>query len=372
MALKEPSVLAALNSIIGIDLKQTITSVQKSVLNEQTSFGLELFKQHSQSFRALQELLTAVSISSSSEEKANEERSAIEGFITDVCLPFLYAFAPTYDGRAELSAALLKVCDMILVCLRQSSLDTVVKIMDICLQSLIAFQQDAKCGRNSGSSSERTLDIVCALELLCITLEIPRLPENNQNNSLYQSIFTAALSVVPHLDEKTANRLMSFVIIKLIQQQSDNKDSYLQEVWNTIESDVVKYGYKLSPYNQQQHLTTLTSMANLFFPLTDSQAQLDVRKHAAFWELVQLGLYNCNPAVRKRSLYLLKRIIDTCEKSDKDFYSVAGTNGTAESGVPIFWWSKQKQNDLSKMWEDFLLLLESLDEKQVKKKSENK
>ncbi|KAK7505417.1 hypothetical protein BaRGS_00003162 [Batillaria attramentaria] len=83
-----------------------------------------------------------------------------------------------------------------------------------------------------------------------------------------------------------------------------------------------------------------------------------------FWVLVQHGLYDDNPAVRKRALYLLKRIIDTCEKSGSNFNPPAFSS-VGNSGLPFFWWDKQRQSDQSKVWEDFILILETLDEKQT-------
>lgn len=361
---KETNIIAGLNTVIDVDLQQTIKRVKNDLLNDNTPFGFDLFKKHSQSLRTLQELIDVAPETGTDEEKVKGERNAVEGLISDVCLPFLRSFAPSYDGRADLFAALLNICDMTLVCLKRSSQEMIVKVLELCLQSLIAYHRE--CSRHSDSGSDQALDILCALELLCTTLEVPSLPHNNQNDELYHRIFSAALSILSHLEEKTANRLISFVIVRLIQQQTRERNVYLQETWKLVEADVHAHDKgkrKLSTRNLQQHLTMMCSMANFFFPLTSETVSPDVRQCQAFWELVQLGLYHENPAIRKRSAYLLKRIIDTCEKSDVDFNPPDLSSGA--SSLPYFWWSKKQQERLSKVWEDALLLLETLDEKQV-------
>lgn len=362
MSGKQTGLVAALSSIIGVDLEQSVSHVKKLLLNERMPLSFDLFKQYSQSIRALQELITVLPPTQGNEEKAKGEQDAVEGVINDICLPFLQSFAPSCDSRTDLSAAVLNICDMIFVCLKRSSQEIAVKILELCLQSLTAFYRE--CSRHSESASDQTLDIMCALELLCTALEIPTLPADNHHKDLYDNLFSASLSILPHLEEKTANRLVSFVIIKLIQQQIKNKDIFLQQVWKSVEADITRSQEKqMSSRSLQQHLSMMCSMANFFLPVTDEPVQPDIRQYRAFWELVQLGLYNDNPAIRKRSMYLLKRIIDTCEKSDSDL--IATDPSSENSSLAYFWWSKQQQKNLSKIWEDVILLLETLDEKQV-------
>ena len=363
MSGKETGLVAALSSIIGVELKQTIDHVKKALLDERVPFSFDLFKQYYQPFKVLQELITVLPPTQGNGDKAKGEQDAVEGFVTDVCVPFLHSFVPSCDGRADLAAAVLNICDMIFVCLKRSSQELAVKILDLCLHSLTAFHHE--CSRHSESASDQTLDIMCALELLCTTLEVPTLPDDNHSRDLYDKLFSASLSILPHVDEKTANRLVSFVIIKLIQHQIRKKDAYLQEVWNSVEPEIAQSQNKqMSSRSLQQHLSMMCSMANFFFPLTDEPVQPDVRQCQPFWELIQLGIYNDNPAIRKRSMYLLKRIIDTCEKSDKDL--IPPDPSSENSSLAYFWWSKQQQKNLTKIWEDVILLLETLDEKQVR------
>ncbi|XP_076463915.1 tRNA (guanosine(18)-2'-O)-methyltransferase TARBP1-like [Babylonia areolata] len=355
------SFAAVFSHIVGVDLIQTINTVKSNLLSGQTPFGFDLFKQHHLSLRSLQELIDVLPEDSADSDKQQKIQTAVESLVSDIGLPFLFSFAPSFDGRAESAAAVLNICDFISVCLKWSSQKTSARILELCLQSLVAFHNEHE--KHSESASGDILDVLCAVELLCTALEIIILPEN-QNEDLLKKVFSASLSVLSHLEEKKANRLISVVIIKLTQDQNGRKNTYLQEVWKFIEEDSGK-NETVSARSLQLYLSILCSMANFFFPLTDEVVTLDVRQYSAFWELVQLGLYSDNPAIRKRSIYLLKRIVDTCEKSEVDFLPVESSSDDPFAVVPHFWWSKQHQKDLSKVWEDIFLLLETLDEKQT-------
>ena len=367
MAVSELSPAAAFSSIVNVDLAETFTRVRNTLCNEKDRFGFDFFKKHSMLIKALQELVAAAPESLDDEERLQSERRSAEDFVSDVCVPLLHSFAPSFDGRADLVAAVLNVCDLILVCLKRSSHETTFRLLELCQKSLAAFRQN-ECQKHSDSLCAHTLDIICALELLCSVLEVPMTLQTNQNEDLYDSIFSAALSVLSHLEEKSVSRVISGVIIKLIQQQVRKGTIYLQEIWKMIEADVRLHQEKMPPRTVQQHLSMMCSMANFFFPLTGEAVNPDLRQQQAFWQIVQLGLYDSNPAIRKRSMYLLKRIVDTCEKSVSDCSPTVSSDspsGSLATPDPYFRWIKQHQPSLSKIWEDLILLLETLDEKQV-------
>ncbi|KAL8603203.1 hypothetical protein ACOMHN_025218 [Nucella lapillus] len=357
------SFASVFSHIVDIDLIQTINNVKSGLLTEQTAFGFDLFKQHGDKLRSLQQLIDAVSEDDGNDEKRQKVQTAIENLVSDIGLPFLRSFAPSFDGRAETAAAVLNICDFISVCLKRSPQKIGIEILELCLQSLIAFHNE--CEKHCENSSGEVVDVLCAIELLCTSLEVVSLSENNQNEDLLTKAFSASLSVLPHLEEKKANRLISFVIMKLTQDQAQRRSAYLQAVWTFIEEDTARQNRTVGPKSLQLHLTVMCSMANFFFPLTDEAVVPDVRQCPTFWKNVQLGLYSDNPAVRKRSIYLVKRIVDTCEKSALDFIPVKSSLDDPSAEVPYFLWSKPHQETLSRVWEDVFLLFETLDEKQT-------
>ena len=83
----------------------------------------------------------------------------------------------------------------------------------------------------------------------------------------------------------------------------------------------------------------------------------DIREEKLFWDVVQTGLSSSDdPLARKRCLFLLDRVLRSFSGGDK---SVAFPGG-------VFWWSKEEERELTVVWQDVRLLLETLEEKQVR------
>lgn len=104
-----------------------------------------------------------------------------------------------------------------------------------------------------------------------------------------------------------------------------------------------------------QAYTILCGLADFFFIPDD----YSLFHKAAFWEIIQKGLVLNEPLTRKRSMYLLKRALDLLDKQPCDLLV------QSEKGNHIFYWSSDKKDSLISIWHDFVLLMETLDEKQV-------
>lgn len=364
----------SLGTIIGLDIKCLIAHLKKTLTGVGHDFNYELFTRYSQGIEILLQLLQASLVTEHDIEEEKEVRDAIDALVSDICFPFLLSFYPSFDSRPDLNSAILVICDLVHVSLGRGSPDMLIKSLQLCLHSMSTFRKDnahqtftgsASSGRDSG---EHTLDIICALELLRSIIGIGS-PENNQKKDLIEKLFSESLQILHHLPEKLSNRLISSILPKLIQQQTDKKSECLELVWSYVTSEMktLHRHEKMSVVSLQQYLTLLCSLADFFFPLSEETSCPHISSSNTFWFLIQSGLHSDDPALRKRSMYLLKRIIDTCEKSNKDFsVPPAVTSADIISSLPCFWWSKQYQKELSKVWEDFILLLETLDEKQVK------
>lgn len=78
-----------------------------------------------------------------------------------------------------------------------------------------------------------------------------------------------------------------------------------------------------------------------------------------FWEMIQNGIVLNEPLSRKRSMYLLKRSLDVLDKQLGDLSVVS------KKGNRIFYWAFTNKDSLRSLWQDFVLIMETLDEKQV-------
>lgn len=78
-----------------------------------------------------------------------------------------------------------------------------------------------------------------------------------------------------------------------------------------------------------------------------------------FWEILQEGLVSLESLTRKRTMYLLKRALDVLDKWPSDLLVMS------DRGNNIFFWSSDHRESLISTWQDYILFMETLDEKQV-------
>ena len=82
---------------------------------------------------------------------------------------------------------------------------------------------------------------------------------------------------------------------------------------------------------------------------------LNIRSTSVFWSILQHGLMSQDPLNHKRSMFLLHRCIESAEE------------GLAMcSPGAVFWWESGSQQELTQTWKDFFLLMDTLEEKQVR------
>lgn len=130
---------------------------------------------------------------------------------------------------------------------------------------------------------------------------------------------------------------------------------HLQAVWNVVKqiSQSQAAGSSIGTFNQTY--TILCGLADFF----SSPDNYSLFHQAEFWEIIQQGLVLNEPLTRKRSMYLLKRALDLLDKQPCDLLVLS------EKGCHIFYWSSDKKESLMSIWHDYVLLMETLDEKQV-------
>jgi hypothetical protein len=85
---------------------------------------------------------------------------------------------------------------------------------------------------------------------------------------------------------------------------------------------------------------------------------LDIRGKKVFWNLIQDGLMERDPLNRKRSMFLLQHCITSASNAVITASAIFSPGG-------VFWWDQTKGAELQQVWNDFLLMIETLEEKQV-------
>ncbi|CAH0714663.1 unnamed protein product, partial [Brenthis ino] len=125
----------------------------------------------------------------------------------------------------------------------------------------------------------------------------------------------------------------------------------LDRIWNFLRE---------LEYKTEIALKVLCCLSNYYLPINDSsnniQLESDVIFHSEFWNFILLGLlYKDNTSARKQAVYLAKRAVDCAFQNNK--YVNVTSNST-------FHWDYKNKIKLKKIWDNYFILIDSLDEKQ--------
>ncbi|XP_041988487.1 uncharacterized protein LOC121739931 [Aricia agestis] len=118
----------------------------------------------------------------------------------------------------------------------------------------------------------------------------------------------------------------------------------LDRIWNLL---------KQSTDQCQNSLKVLCSLSNYYLPVINYESS--VIYSSEFWDIILYGLSSECYRGRKFAMYLFKRALDCLMISRKDVHV------TSES---VFIWKASKREELHKIWNDFFVLMDSLEEKQ--------
>ncbi|XP_021122057.1 probable methyltransferase TARBP1 isoform X3 [Heterocephalus glaber] len=133
----------------------------------------------------------------------------------------------------------------------------------------------------------------------------------------------------------------------------------LTAVWGALASS----GNRSEPGRVGPELRLLSALAEKLLPEPGAcDAGPDARRCGRFWRTVQAGLGCAEDALtRKRARYLLQRAVEVSAER-----GVGCTCGPQEgTGPSLFWWSKKKKDELLKFWENYILIMETLEGNQI-------
>ncbi|KAM9052707.1 putative methyltransferase TARBP1 isoform 2-T2 [Megaptera novaeangliae] len=139
----------------------------------------------------------------------------------------------------------------------------------------------------------------------------------------------------------------------------------LRAVWGGL----VAPGSPEGPGRVEPKLLVLSALAEKLLPEPGAErataardAGPDARRCWRFWRTVQAGLTRAEDALtRKRARYLLQRAVEVSAELGADC-ACAPQEGT---GPSLFWWSEKKKDELLKFWENYILIMETLEGNQI-------
>ncbi|XP_061172743.1 probable methyltransferase TARBP1 [Saccostrea echinata] len=264
----------------------------------------------------------------------------IHKVLDEVCLPLLFKIHPSFDSNVENVALLTSVSSLCGACLLKAEETRVVDLIEQCLGILTSYSQGADWKSEDGEF----MDIYCCVSVLQHVFK-PR--GNKFSSSIQKKLLQSYINVVQSIKCMQDNLLINMALNCLKNMMNicvnENFDK-LSAVWELICKEFAEGNEK--PY------ILLCGMASHFFPVVNDNVVFDLKCKDDFWRIVQQGVSRKVPSSRKQTMYLLKRVTDMCHSCNVGVQSET-----------LFHW-KPKDN-LLEVWEDYILILETLEEKQV-------
>nr|XP_020643964.1 probable methyltransferase TARBP1 [Pogona vitticeps] len=113
-------------------------------------------------------------------------------------------------------------------------------------------------------------------------------------------------------------------------------------------------------------LLVLSALSDVLFPggagaEGEAAPLLEARRCSSFWRVLQEGLTESDALCRKRARYLLKRAVDASESLRWE----GRCSQDPGTGPCLFWWCADKNNQLTQFWENYILIMETLEGNQI-------
>nr|XP_045006308.1 probable methyltransferase TARBP1 [Jaculus jaculus] len=151
----------------------------------------------------------------------------------------------------------------------------------------------------------------------------------------------------------------ALVASRLLPALGRGGEAALRAVWDALAA----LRTPAEPSGVAAELLVLSALAEKLLPEPGaSPAGPDARRCGRFWTTVQAGLGRAQDALtRKRGRYLLQRAVQVSAELGSDC-----TCGTRDgTGPSLFWWSEKKKDELLKFWENYILIMETLEGNQI-------
>ena len=132
----------------------------------------------------------------------------------------------------------------------------------------------------------------------------------------------------------------------------------LQIIWELVKTRLQEKDQKQCSFGLLGSYAILSSLADLYCN-SNSENVFKIHRDPVFWSMIQAGLVNIDSLVRKRSLYLLQRVVEMCKEEN------VTEKVYLEETSPVFWWDRGNAEEILDIWHQFVFFLETLEEKQV-------
>ncbi|XP_073337331.1 probable methyltransferase TARBP1 [Pagrus major] len=273
-------------------------------------------------------------------------KSKIESVILTRCLPLLSKIsAEAGDMRCRESTA--AACRLVSVCV---PLCDEALPRHVALSVLPSLQLSEEEVSGPGRFSvEVASEVMAAL--------IPKLSADEQ---IRLTILTSALSCIKTLPDALVSKITVRLLLTLLNCCSGER---LGSILKLILDDLCAWHCTdRTAVVTERALLCLTALSDhLLRPHSLPSSSCDPRPYLQFWMMVQDGLTHRDGVSRKRALYLLKKCVALSEEEGVD----CPLSPSVVADEILFRWAPNRSKLLREFWEDYALVMETLEENQV-------
>ncbi|XP_024153483.1 probable methyltransferase TARBP1 isoform X2 [Oryzias melastigma] len=266
----------------------------------------------------------------------------IESVIWTRCMPLLSKISaePGEDARCRESTA--AVCRLLRVCVARCSEDAWKRAAQFILPSLQPQDEVLPGGFSVEVASESLASLI---------------PFLSTDDHLTDTILSAALASIRSLPDASVPRIIMRIISTLLRCCSGARSSSILR--SILEHMCSWHSSENSAIVTERSLLCLTSLSDHLFQPHSSDTP-DPRLYVQFWRIVQDGLTHTDSLTRKRALYLLKRGVALSEE-----HALEVPSSASEEDEMLFSWAADRLEVLRNFWEDYVLVMETLEENQI-------
>ena len=358
-------ILTSIAAHSNLDCLKTARKIQDN-LSEllKTSAIHEHFKEVINGLSTIHQLLTLKKSLQDDKDRVDMEEFTAN-LVRSVCEPLLHAVRPSSDSGPDV-LVLLGCLGRVMADAAETCHATLVNILQLLEEHIIVYLNE-KPSVSDLQNDGNLVDIYAVIDVLRQILK-STLPDEKFNAvvAILQSIYEKLVQCLDLVQIDMMGSVCIPALLQILKLLGDFAPQYIDQVWRWI----LRFSQTSEEDVRKQYML-LCGFANHFFPISETPACLDIRLDARFWSILQAGLYSKDSINRKRALYLLKRVVDICERTGADIASdgVVGGEGADGEVHPVFWWHPGCSAQLSHVWEDFQLMAEVMEEKQVRTSS---
>ncbi|XP_067379212.1 probable methyltransferase TARBP1 isoform X1 [Channa argus] len=275
----------------------------------------------------------------------------IKSVVFTQCLPLLSRISAEPDEGVRCRESTAAVCRLVSVCVPLCDEPVAGRVALSVLPSLHSEDEAPGSGR---LSVEVASEVVAAL-----------IPSLSADEKLTLTTLTSVLSCIKTLPDPLVSKITARVLLTLLNCCSGER---LESILRLVLNDVCSWHCTdRTPVVTERALLCFTALSDhLLKPHSLSASsstpsrESDPRLFLQFWRMIQDGLIHRDNVSRKRALYLLKRCVALSEEEGLDY-----PLSPSSEDETLFKWAANKSTLLREFWEDYALVMETLEENQI-------